>query len=37
MSEPPINGWDYQPVSDVANMYVRNHMDWAEAGGRSRL
>ncbi|NNE96709.1 MAG: choline-sulfatase [Acidimicrobiales bacterium] len=37
MSEPPINSWDYQPVSDVANMYVRNHMDWAEAGSRSRL
>ncbi len=37
MSQGPLNSWDYSPVTDVANMYVRNHMDWAEAGGRSRL
>ena len=24
--------WDHEPVRDVANEYVRNHMDWAEAG-----
>jgi choline-sulfatase len=37
MSRAPLNSWDYAPVTDVANIYVRNHMDWAEAGGRSRL
>ena len=37
MSQGPLNSWDHAPVTDVANMYVRNHMDWAEAGGRSRL
>ena len=30
------NSWDYTPVRDAANEYVRNHMDWAEAGPRSR-
>ncbi|NNF64009.1 MAG: choline-sulfatase [Acidimicrobiia bacterium] len=29
--------WDYQPVRDAANEYVRNHMDWAEAGARMRF
>ncbi len=29
--------WDYSPVRDAANQYVRNHMDWAEAGPRSRF
>ena len=29
--------WDYSPVRDAANEYVRNHMDWAEAGPRSRF
>ena len=29
--------WDYNPRRDAANEYVRNHMDWAEAGPRSRL
>lgn len=28
--------WDYNPVRDAANEYVRTHMDWAEAGPRSR-
>ena len=29
--------WDYSPVRNAANEYVRNHMDWAEAGPRSRF
>nr|MCQ3812275.1 choline-sulfatase [Acidimicrobiia bacterium] len=29
--------WDYAPAQDAANQYVRDHMDWAEAGGRSRF
>ena len=29
--------WDHAPVRDAANEYVRNHMDWAEAGPRSRF
>ncbi|MCE2511302.1 MAG: choline-sulfatase [Acidimicrobiia bacterium] len=31
------HSWDYNPVRDAANEYVRNHMDWAEAGPRSRF
>ena len=30
------HSWDYSPVRDAANEYVRNHMDWAESGPRSR-
>ena len=30
------HSWDYNPVRDAANEYVRTHMDWAEAGSRSR-
>ena len=29
--------WDFGPVRDAANEYVRNHLDWAEAGPRSRF
>ena len=29
--------WDYTPVRDSANEYVRDHMDWAEAGARTRF
>ena len=29
--------WDFSPVRDAANEYVRTHMDWAEAGPRSRF
>ena len=32
-----LHSWDYSPVRDSANEYVRNHMDWAEAGPRSRF
>ena len=31
-----LHSWDYHPARDAANEYVRNHMDWAEAGPRSR-
>ena len=30
------HSWDYNPLRDAANEYVRTHMDWAEAGPRSR-
>ena len=30
------HSWDYNPARDAANEYVRTHMDWAEAGPRSR-
>ena len=29
--------WDYSPAQDAADQYVRDHMDWAEAGARSRF
>ncbi len=29
--------WDYSPAQDATNQYVRDHMDWAEAGARSRF
>ena len=31
------HSWDFNPVRDAANEYVRNHIDWAEAGPRSRF
>ncbi len=31
------HSWDFSPERDAANEYVRNHMDWAEAGPRSRF
>ncbi len=37
MNDGSITSWDHAPEHDVANVYVRNHMDWAEAGGRSRF
>ncbi len=33
----PLVSWDYLPPNDVANTYVRNHQDWAEAGARFRF
>jgi choline-sulfatase len=36
MSSGAAASWDYEPRQDVANAYVRNHMDWAEAGARMR-
>ncbi len=32
----PAVSWDHHPTNDVANHYVRNHQDWAEAGPRLR-
>ena len=29
-------GWDYTPARDAADEYVRDHLDWAEAGPRLR-
>ena len=31
------HSWDYSPVRDSANEYVRNHMDWGEAGDHYRF
>lgn len=36
MSGGPLVSWDHLPPNDVANSYVRNHQDWAEAGPRHR-
>lgn len=36
MSAGALTSWDHAPRQDVANVYVRNHMDWDEAGPRSR-
>jgi choline-sulfatase len=37
MSTGPLVSWDHLPANDVANHYVRNHQDWAEAGARMRF
>jgi choline-sulfatase len=37
MATGPLTSWDYQPRVDAANVYVRNHQDWAEAGPRHRF
>ena len=37
MGTGEITSWDYEPPSDAMNQYVRNHMDWADAGPRSRF
>ncbi len=37
MSNGSRISWDYSPAQDAANQYVRDHMDWAEAGARSRF
>ena len=36
-TSPRLVSWDHLPVNDVANQYVRNHQDWAEAGARMRF
>jgi len=36
-SADPLHAWDYDPPNNVSNVYVRNHMDWFEAGPRSRF
>lgn len=37
MAVGPLTSWDHRPALDVANLYVRNHQDWAEAGPRMRF
>jgi len=37
MEAGPLRSWDYDPPRDVANQYVRNHLDWEDAGPRSRF
>ena len=37
MNTGPLTSWDYFPKRDAANEYVRNHMDWFDAGPRSRF
>ncbi len=37
MATGPLVSWDHLPANDVANRYVRNHQDWAEAGARLRF
>ncbi|MEL6288549.1 MAG: choline-sulfatase [Pseudomonadota bacterium] len=32
-----LTSWDYQPVRDAANEYVRNHMDWTAAAEKYRV
>ncbi|MEM1382616.1 MAG: choline-sulfatase [Pseudomonadota bacterium] len=32
-----LTSWDYQPVRDASQEYVRNHMDWTEAAARTRF
>jgi len=31
-----LTSWDYQPLRDAANEYVRNHMDWTVAAETTR-
>ena len=31
-----LHSWDFSPSSDATNQYIRNHMDWADAGPRTR-
>ena len=31
-----LHSWDYTPVRYAAHEYIRNHMDWAAAGPRTR-
>ena len=37
MEEGRITSWDYQPMRDASNEYVRNHMDWTVAAERTRF
>ncbi len=37
METGPITSWDYDPPSDAANQYVRNHMDWAVTAAKTRF
>ena len=37
METGPLTSWDWFPARDAANEYVRNHIDWSDAGPRSRF
>lgn len=37
MTTGSLTSWDFQPDRDAANEYVRNHMDWFDAGPRTRF
>ncbi|MEM7093058.1 MAG: choline-sulfatase [Actinomycetota bacterium] len=37
MTSGELVSWDHAPHQNVANVYVRNHMDWEQAGPRSRF
>ena len=37
MDVGPLTSWDHSPSRDSANEYVRNHMDWFDAGPRTRF
>jgi choline-sulfatase len=37
MQEGRMTSWDYQPVRDASNEYVRNHMDWTVAAEGTRF
>ncbi len=37
MDAGPLTSWDFSPSRDSANEYVRNHMDWFDAGPRTRF
>ena len=32
-----LTSWDYQPVRDASNEFVRNHMDWTVAAEKTRF
>lgn len=32
-----LTSWDFQPVRDAAQEYVRNHMDWTVAAAKTRF
>lgn len=31
-----LRSWDFSPSSDTTNQHIRNHMDWPDAGSRTR-
>ena len=37
MQTGELVSWDYSPTRDPSDDYVRNHMDWSEAGPRHRF
>ena len=37
MQHGSLTSWDYHPVSDAANAYVRNHLDWTVSAARQRF